>query len=118
MKPGGAIDEIKVAYISWENEYGRSALSEEARAYAASKGIEIVLEEYLEMETNASTTSAIFNAEVAGATVIYTNTHEFGPANLLNDLHNLAIHDFFIIGGNNWAVDVGMFEYLHELLCR
>ncbi len=114
VRPSGAIDEIKVAYISWDNEYGRSALSDEVRAYAANKGIEIVWEEYLDMATTTSATAAIFNAEIAGATVIYTNTHAYGPANLLNDLHNLAIRDFFIVGGNNWAVDVGMFEYLSE----
>jgi branched-chain amino acid transport system substrate-binding protein len=115
IKPDGAIDEIKVAYISWDNTYGRSALTDGVRAYAASKGIEIVWEEYLEMATTTSTTAAIFNAEIAGATVIYTNTHGFGPANLLNDLRNLAIQDFFIVGGSNWAVDVGMFELLPEV---
>jgi ABC-type branched-subunit amino acid transport system substrate-binding protein len=114
IKPGGAIDEIKVAYLGWGNEYGQSALTEETRTYAESRGIEIVWEEYLEMTSTTSTTAAIFNAEMAGATVIYANMHEFGPANLLNDLHNLAIRDFFIVGGNNWAMDATMFDFLSE----
>jgi len=114
IKPGGAVDEIKVAYISWDNQYGRSALTESSRAFAESLGIEIVLEEYIQMSDVSSTTSAIFNAEVAGATVIYTNTHDFGPAILLNDMNNLAVRDFFIVGGNNWAFDTGMMRNLFD----
>jgi ABC-type branched-subunit amino acid transport system substrate-binding protein len=114
IKPGGAIDEVKVAYISWDNAYGRSVLTEEVREYTESLGIDVVWEEYLEMSDLSSTTSAIFNAEMEGATVVYTNTHEFGPANLLNDMNNLAVRDFFIVGGNNWSFDAGMLEYLYD----
>jgi ABC-type branched-subunit amino acid transport system substrate-binding protein len=115
IKPGGTVDEIKVAYISWDNTYGRSAISEEVRAYAEDLGIEIVLEEYFIMSDLSSTTAALLNAEMAGATVVYTNTHDFGPAILLNDMNNLAIRDFFIVGGNNWAFDASMLDYLFDL---
>jgi ABC-type branched-subunit amino acid transport system substrate-binding protein len=114
VKPEGAIDEIKVAYLSWANEYGQSALTDETRAYAESLRIEIVWEETFEKETSASTTAAILNAEMAGATVIYTNTHAYGPAALLNDLNNLAIRNFFVVGGNNWALDAATFTYLAD----
>jgi ABC-type branched-subunit amino acid transport system substrate-binding protein len=114
IKPDGAIDEIKVAYISWDNPYGRSALTEASRAFAESLGIEIVLEEYIQMSDLSSTTTAIFNAEMAGATVIYTNTQDFGPAILLNDLNNLALRDFFIVGGNSWAFDTAMLGNLFD----
>ena len=112
IKPGGALDNIKVAYLSWENEYGLSALTDETRAYAESLGIEIVLEESFPMEARTSPTAAIFNAQTAGATIIYTNTHSFGPAGLLNDLNNLAINGFFIVGGNSWGLDAETFIYL------
>jgi hypothetical protein len=46
--------------------------------------------------------------------VIYTNTHDFGPAIMLNDIHNLALRDFFIVGGNTWAFDASMLEYLYD----
>ena len=114
VKPEGAIDEIKVAYLSWANEYGQSALTDETRAYAESLRIEIVWEETFAKETSASTTAAILNAEMAGATVIYTNTHAYGPATLLNDLNNLAIRNFFVVGGNNWALDAATFTYLAD----
>ena len=112
IKPGGALDNIKVAYLSWENEYGLSALTNETRAYAQSLGIEIVLEESFAMEARTSPTAAIFNAQTAGATIIYTNTHSFGPAGILNDLTNLAIRSFFIVGGNSWALDTETFTFL------
>lgn len=114
IKPGGVVDEIKVAYIGWDNEYGRSGLTNETRTYVEDSGIEIVWEEYLDMSESSSTTDAIFNAEMMGATVIYSNTHDFGPANLLNDLSNLAVRDFFVVGGNNWSFDTGMLEYLYD----
>jgi ABC-type branched-subunit amino acid transport system substrate-binding protein len=114
IKPDGVVDEIKVAYFGWDNEYGRSGLTKETREYVEDLGIEIVWEEYLEMSELSSSTDAIFNAQIMGATVIYSNTHEYGPAKLLNDLNNLAIRDFFVVGGNHWAFDTGMLEYLYD----
>jgi len=66
------------------------------------------------MEASTSPTTAIFNAQTAGATIIYTNTHSFGPAGLLNDLNNLAIRSFFIVGGNSWGLDAETFTYLAD----
>src|SRR3990172_2492028 len=84
-KPKDAGDEIKVAYISWPTAFGQGALSDESRAYLEELGIELVLEEKIEVSPTADTTTAILNAQAAGANVIWTNTLAFGPAVILND---------------------------------
>jgi branched-chain amino acid transport system substrate-binding protein len=114
MKPEGAGDEINVALLSWPGAFGQGALTDESRAYAASLGVNIVWEETYDLSPTADTTTAILNAEAAGANVIYTNTLAFGPAVLLNDLNNLGIRDQFVVAGCNWSMDVGTFAFLAD----
>ncbi len=114
VKPAGAGDEVKLAYLSWPGAYGQGALTDESRAYADSLGVEIVHEELFDLSPTADTTTAILNAQAAGANVIYTNTLAFGPAALLNDLNALGLRSEFLVGGNNWAMDVGTFAFLAD----
>ncbi len=74
----------------------------------------IVHEETYELSPAADTTTALLNAQAAGANVIYTNTLAFGPAALLNDLNALGIRDQFLVGGNNWAMDVALYAFLAD----
>ncbi len=113
-KPASAGDEIKLAYLSWPGAYGQGALTDESRAYADSLGVEIVHEELFDLSPTADTTTAILNAQAAGANVIYTNTLAFGPAALLNDLNALGLRADFLVGGNNWAMDVGTYAFLAD----
>lgn len=113
-KPEGAGDEINVAYLSWPGAYGQGALTDESRAYAADLGVNIVHEETYDLSPTADTTAAILNAELAGANVIYTNTLAFGPAALFNGLNALGLRDNFVVGGNNWAMDLGTYFYMAE----
>jgi branched-chain amino acid transport system substrate-binding protein len=114
VKPASAGDDIMLAYLSWPGAYGEGALTDESRAYAASLGVEIVHEELYDLSPAADTTTAILNAQAAGANVIYTNTLAFGPANLLNDLNALGVRGEFLVGGNNWAMDVGTYAFLAD----
>ncbi|MFV1858411.1 MAG: ABC transporter substrate-binding protein [Anaerolineales bacterium] len=114
VKPAGAGDEVKLAYLSWPGSYGEGALTAESRAYADDLGVEIVHEELFDLSPTADTTTAILNAQAAGANVIYTNTLAFGPAALLNDLNALGLRAEFLVGGNNWAMDVGTFAFLAD----
>ena len=98
-KPADAGDEIKLAYLSWPTAFGQGALTDESRAYLAELGIEIVAEEIYDVSPTADTTTAILNAQAAGANVIWTNTLAFGPAALLNDLNALGLRDQFVVGG-------------------
>lgn len=114
VRPEGAGDTIKLAYISWPGAYGQGALTPESRAYAAGLGVEIVTEEIIELAPTADGTVAVLSAESAGANVIYTNTLTFGPATILNALAALGKQGQFLVGGNNWAMDVATFAFLSD----
>lgn len=113
-KPAGAGDDIRLAYISWPTAFGQGALTKESQAYLDELGIEVVVEETYDLSPTADTTTAILNAEAAGANVIWTNTLAFGPAVLLNDLHSLGLRDQFVVTGDNWAMDLSLYAFLAD----
>lgn len=114
VRPEGAGDEIKIAYISWPTAYGQGAYTEEAIAYAESLGIEIVANEIIEPSPTADATTAILNAQAAGANVIYTNSLAFGPASILNGMGALGLRDTFLFGANNWAMDLSIYAFVSD----
>ncbi|MBE9524355.1 MAG: ABC transporter substrate-binding protein [Chloroflexi bacterium] len=113
-KPADAGDEIKLAYISWPTAFGQGGLSDASRAYLAEKGIEIVSEDIYDVSPVADTTTAILNAQAAGANVIWNNTLAFGPAALLNDLNALGIRDQFVFAADNWAMDLATYAFIAD----
>ena len=113
-KPEGAGDEIKLAYLSWPTAFGQGALTPESRAYLEELGIEIVAEEKYDVSPTADTTTAILNAQAAGANVIWTNTLAFGPAVILNDLYSLGLRDQFVVAADNWAMDLSLYAFLAD----
>lgn len=114
VKPAGAGDTINVAYISWPTAFGQAALADESRAYAASKGVEIVFEDVYDLSPTADTTAAILNAQAAGANVIWTNTLAFGPSVLLNDLNSLGVRDQFVVAGPYVATDLASYAFVAD----
>jgi branched-chain amino acid transport system substrate-binding protein len=114
VKPASAGDEVKLAYISWPTAYGQAAITPESTAYAESLGVEIVANEIIEVSPTADTTTAILNAQAAGANVIYTNSLAFGPASILNGLSALGLRDEFFVGANNWAMDLATYAFLSD----
>jgi branched-chain amino acid transport system substrate-binding protein len=113
-KPADAGDEIKLAYLSWPTAFGQGGLTDESRAYLADLGIEVVAEETYDVSPTADTTTAILNAQAAGANVIWTNTLAFGPAAILNDLNSLGVRDQFVVAGCNWAMDLATYAFIAE----
>lgn len=113
-KPETAGDEIKLAYISWPTAFGQGGLTDESRAYFEEIGVEIVTEETYDVSPTADTTTAILNAQAAGANVIWTNTLAFGPAAVLNDLNALGLRDQFLVTGDNWAMDLATYAFLAD----
>jgi len=113
-KPADAGDEIKLAYISWPTAFGQGALTEESRAFLADLGVEVVVEETYDVSPTADTTTAILNAQAAGANVIWTNTLAFGPAAILNDLNALGLRDQFVVAGDNWTMDLATYAFLAD----
>jgi branched-chain amino acid transport system substrate-binding protein len=113
-QPAGAGDEVKLAYLSWPSAFGQGGLTDESRAYLAELGVEVVAEDTYDVSPVADTTTAILNAQAAGANVIWTNTLAFGPAAILNDLNALALRDQFVVAGDNWAMDLATYAFLAE----
>jgi branched-chain amino acid transport system substrate-binding protein len=114
VKPEGAGDDIKIAYVSWPTAYGQGAYTDETLAYAESLGIEIVANELIDPAPTADTTTAILNAQAAGANVIYTNSLAFGPASILNGMGALGLRDQFLFGANNWAMDIAIYAFVSD----
>jgi len=113
-KPAVAGDEVKLAYISWPTAFGQGGLTDESRAYLAELGVEIVAEETYDVSPTADTTTAILNAQAAGANVIWTNTLAFGPAAVLNDLNSLGLRDQFVVAGDNWTMDLATYAFVAD----
>ena len=114
VKPEGAGDEIKLAHLSWPGGYGQASLTDETRAHMEELGVELVANETYEISPQADTTTAILNAQAAGANVIWTNTLAFGVANLLNDLVNLGVRDQFVVGTNMLGMDLATYAFLSD----
>ncbi len=113
-KPADAGDEVKLAYISWPTAFGQGGLTDESRAYLAELGVDIVAEETYDVSPTADTTTAILNAQAAGANVIWTNTLAFGPAAVLNDLNSLGLRDQFVVAGDNWTMDLATYAFVAD----
>ena len=113
-KPAGAGDEIKLGYLSWPTAFGQGALTPETRAFMEDAGIELVHEETYDLSPTADTTTAILNAQAAGANVLWTNSLAFGPAALLNDLNSLGLRDQFVVAADNWAMDLALYAFLAD----
>ncbi len=113
-KPADAGDEIKLAYLSWPTAFGQGALTDESRAHLTDLGIEVVLEEKYDVSPTADTTTAILNAQAAGANVIWTNTLAFGTSVILNDLNSLGLRDQFVVAADNWGMDLATYAFLAD----
>ncbi|MBI5053975.1 MAG: ABC transporter substrate-binding protein [Chloroflexi bacterium] len=111
-KPEGAGNDIKLAHISWPTAFGQGALTAESRAYLKELGVQLVLEEKYDPAPTAQTTTAILNANAAGANVIWTNTLAFGPAIILNDLNSLGLRKKFVVAADNWGMDLALYAFL------
>jgi len=113
-KPADAGDEIKLGYISWPTAFGQGALTPETRAFLDDLGIEVVAEETYDLSPTADTTTAILNAQAAGANVIWTNTLAFGVSVVLNDLNSLGLRDQFVVATDNWGMDLATYAFLAD----
>lgn len=112
IRPQGAAEEIKLAYISWGDEFGQAALTEASLAYADRLGVEIVHQDTFNASYAEDTVNQLLAARKNGANVIYTNTYLHGPAILMNDLRLIGLAEEFIVAGPSMAMDSGTYGYL------
>jgi len=114
IKPAGAGDKVKLAYLSWNNALGQAALTEGSKGCMARLGVELVSTGLYETSPKADTTTAILNAQAAGANVIYNNTLGYGIGNLLNDLKKLGVRDQFVVGTGMLGMDLPTYAFLAD----
>lgn len=114
VKPANAGDEIKIAYISWPDAFGQAAYTPQIQAYAEQVGVQLVAAESFDYAIAAETATALLDALVAGANVIYTNTYAFGTADLLNDLENFGLRENFVVAGPFYAIDQPLSDFLAD----
>ncbi len=104
VKPPKAGDKIKIAFVTWPGAFGEASDTPETRAYAESKGVEIVAKEIFKPGATDVTTQ-LLAAQAAGANVIWTNTLATGPAQILKDAAALGLKEEMLFTGVNWAID-------------
>lgn len=114
IRPEGAGDEIRLAYIGWPLSEREATNTQAALQYAQEQGVQVVAEETIDSSPVADTSMSIINVQVANANTLYLDLTAFGAANLLNDLHNLGIRDGFVIGGSSYVLDT--YTYLADPL--
>ncbi|MBU2552647.1 MAG: ABC transporter substrate-binding protein [Proteobacteria bacterium] len=68
----------KLAFLTWDSTYGRAVLTDEVRAYAKKKNIEIVAEELFGLR-DVDVTTQLTRIRAKGADWIYSNTTAHGP---------------------------------------
>lgn len=113
-KPEGASNEIRLALISWPEEFAGPLTSEEFLADLEDLGIQVVFQADLPAETDANIFDLIYQIRDANANVIYTNLRGFGLAGLLNALNALGLRDRFVVGTPASGYDTQFLEYLAD----
>ena len=69
---------VKLAILTWQGTYGEAIRCDEARNYAASKGVEIVYEGVFAL-TDLDVSTQMTSIKAAGANWVYDNTLAHGP---------------------------------------
>ena len=96
-----------IGHISWEGAFGRSADTDESRAYCESVGVGYAGAEYF-LPTATDIQSQVQNLLDAGANVLYTNSLASGPALVAKTIVDMGIEDQVAFAGVNWALDTSV----------
>ncbi|MBU2552652.1 MAG: ABC transporter substrate-binding protein [Proteobacteria bacterium] len=79
----------KLAFLTWDSTYGRAVLTDECRAYAKEKGVEIVAEELFGLR-DVDVTTQLTRIRAKGADWVYTNTAAHGPIIIAKGLKEMG----------------------------
>ena len=113
-KPEGASSEIRLALISWPEEFAGPLTSEEFLADLEDLGIQVVFQAELPTDPDANIFDVIYRIRDANANVIYSNLRGFGLAGLLNALNALGLRGRFVVGTPASGYGTQLFEYLAD----
>jgi hypothetical protein len=83
-------EEVKLAILTWDSDFGMAIMTYEVRQYAASKGVDIVYEDVFEVgDVNVSAQMEAIKS--AGANWVYDNTLAHGPEVIHKSAASLGI---------------------------
>jgi hypothetical protein len=103
-RPPGNFNEMKVGYLTWDDQYAHTALTPESQVFIQRNNFSLDLMGEIPMVVNASAANFLLDAVSLGVTVLYTDTVTFGPTVLLNDIQSLGLSDFFVVSGSAWMM--------------
>ena len=106
IRPPGNLNEFKIGYLTWAEQPNKLALTQGLDAFKKLNQFDFIYEGTVSNTPNASVTNFLLQCITFGITVIYTDTFNYGPMVLLNDLYSLGLNDFFVIGGSAWSYDL------------
>ena len=96
----------KVAFLSWDNSFGRGVLTDEVFAYAEEKGVDIVAQELFAV-TDVDVTTQLTRIKAVEADWIYSNTAAIGAFGLAKQVKEMGLDTkvvFCFLG----ALDLGV----------
>ena len=93
-----------LGFISWDDGWAHSSDTEESRAYCKSVGVDYAGASYFAGDaTNIK--PHVQNLIDAGATILYTNSLETGPALVAKTLDEMGLQGKVTLAAVNWAMD-------------
>jgi ABC-type branched-subunit amino acid transport system substrate-binding protein len=98
-KPEGAGTEIRVALLTWPADIAGEPATEQALAYAAELGVEIVLQSEIEIDPEFNIFDVVYELRDENANVVFTTARGESLAGFLNALSDLGLRDRFVLGG-------------------
>jgi hypothetical protein len=116
IRPHGTFNEVKVGYITWQEQYNYLTLTPQTRVFIQRNNYTLEFEAEIPISANTSVTNFLLDAVSSGVTVLYTDTITYGPAVLWNDIHSLGLSDFFVVSGTQWVMGDHVLEYIREPL--
>jgi len=94
----------KIAFLTWDSEFGRACSSPPCIKYAKEKGVEVVADEFFGVrDTDVSTQLIRINAK--GANWVYSNTCCNAPAVILKSAKAMGLLGKLNFAGGPWTMD-------------
>jgi ABC-type branched-subunit amino acid transport system substrate-binding protein len=105
----------KLAFLTWDSEFGRAASSPACIEYAKKKGVQVVAEEFFGVR-DADVSTHLIRIKSKGANWVYTNTLGNGPAVILKSAKAMGLIGSLNFGGGPWTIDMSSIRLSEGLM--
>ena len=104
----------KFAWLTWDNPFGRAPMTDRAKAYLKSKGIETVAEEFIP-NVPSNTTAQVMRLKASGADFTFGGMYPSALAVVLKDMERVGLTGKLTIG-MSYACNLGeLIKYVGPL---